>query len=191
MKMIDLMGISIALAMDAFAVAVAAGVNLRNVNFRQVFRLSWHFGFFQAAMPVIGWFAGLSVRSFIEQYDHWVAFCLLAFIGVNMIRGAFETEKEKKEKRDPTKGATMVMLSVATSIDALTVGFSISLLAISIWVPALIIGLVAGAFTIAGMHIGCRMASASHLGRYAELLGGLVLIAIGINILHGHGALPF
>jgi len=188
-QLVNISAIAIALAMDAFAVSIVAGVNLKDVSFRQTFRLSWHFGFFQALMPVIGWGAGLSIRSYIEKYDHWVAFILLTMVGIKMIREAFQHEKDEKLQKDPTKGITLVVLSVATSVDALAVGFSISMLNVSIWLPAVIIGIVAGMFTIIGLQIGKRIGSATRLGLYAEIAGGIVLFAIGLNILHEHGAL--
>jgi putative Mn2+ efflux pump MntP len=177
--------------MDAFAVSIATGVSLKDVSFRQTFRLSWHFGLFQAMMPVIGWGAGLSIRVSIERYDHWVAFVLLALVGINMIREAFQHDKGEEKKKDPTKGVTLVILSVATSIDALAVGLSISILNVSIWTPALIIGIVAGIFTVVGLQIGKKIGSATLLSRYAGAIGGIVLLAIGFKILHEHGALPF
>jgi putative Mn2+ efflux pump MntP len=182
--------IAVALAMDAFAVSIAAGVSLKHVSFRQTFRLAWHFGFFQALMPIIGWGAGLTVRPLIETYDHWVAFGLLAFVGVNMIREAFRDNRTKGKVIDPTKGLTLVMLSIATSIDALAVGLSMSLIRVSIWVPALIIGIVAGGFTIIGLQLGKRVGAVSGLSRYAEALGGTVLLIIGLKILHDHGVIP-
>jgi len=188
-EFIRILAIAVALAMDAFAVSIATGVNLKNVNSRQMFRLSWHFGLFQALMPIIGWSAGLSIRSYIEHYDHWIAFGLLAFVGVHMIKEAFQDGKDEKPIKDYTKGMTLVMLSVATSIDALAVGFSLSLLKISIWMPALIIGIVAGTFTLIGMRIGERIGAANRLSLYAETIGGVVLIGIGLNILYEHGAL--
>ncbi|MFC1567213.1 manganese efflux pump MntP family protein [Thermodesulfobacteriota bacterium] len=191
MQLVNISAIAIALAMDAFAVSIVAGVNLKDVSFRQTFRLSWHFGFFQALMPVIGWSAGLSIRAYIEAYDHWIAFILLTLVGIKMIREAFQHEKEEKPPKDPTKGMTLVMLSVATSVDALAVGFSISMLNVSIWLPAVIIGIVAGMFTIIGLQIGKRIGSAARLGLYAEITGGIVLFAIGLKILHEHGALCF
>jgi len=190
-QFVNISAIAVALAMDAFAVAIATGVILKDVSFRQTFRLSWHFGLFQAMMPVIGWGAGLSVRAYIEQYDHWVAFGLLTFVAVNMIREAFGRDEGEKEPKDPTKGMTLVVLSVATSIDALAVGLSISILNVSIWTPALIIGIVAGTFTIIGLQIGKRIVAATRLKRYAETVGGVVLIIIGVKILHEHGALFF
>jgi putative Mn2+ efflux pump MntP len=183
--------IAIALAMDAFAVSIAAGVALKSVSPRQTFRLAWHFGLFQAMMPVIGWSAGLTVRSHIEAYDHWVAFGLLAFVAQGMLRSAFKADGPESEAKDPTRGMTMVMLSVATSIDALAVGLSLSMISVSIWTPALIIGLVAGTFTTAGMHLGKVIGSVAQLSRWAEMTGGIVLLAIGVNILREHGALTF
>ena len=185
----NIVAIAVALAMDAFAVSIAAGVAIGEIRFRQVFRLSWHFGLFQALMPVLGWTAGMAVREAIERYDHWVAFALLALVGGNMIREALGGEDESKTAKDPTRGMTMVMLSVATSIDALAVGLSLSMIRISIWTPALVIGLVAGLFTMTGMYLGKRIARAAYLSRYAELAGGLVLLGIGIRILYEHGAL--
>ncbi len=190
MALIELLAIAVALAMDAFAVAVASGIMLKTVNARQTFRLAWHFGLFQAMMPVIGWFLGLSVRAYIEAYDHWIAFVLLGYIGFRMIREAFE-EPDENNRKDPTKGMTMVMLSIATSIDALAVGLSLSMLGLSIWFPAAVIGVVALLFTGVGLHLGRSVAKAKSIGKFAELLGGAVLIAIGGKILWEHGALAF
>jgi len=190
-QLANIFAIAVALAMDAFAVSIATGVSLKNVSSRQTFRLSWHFGLFQAIMPIIGWSAGLSIRTYIEHYDHWVAFGLLTLVGIKMIKEAFQHDKAEKERKDQTKGFTLVMLSIATSIDALAVGFSISMLKASIWTPALIIGLVAGMFTVVGLQIGQRIGGATRLSLYAETIGGIVLIAIGFNILHEHGALFF
>lgn len=187
MPLINIVAIAVALAMDAFAVAIAAGITLNRVSFRQNFRLAWHFGFFQAAMPVIGWSAGLTIRDWIARYDHWAAFGLLLFVAQGMLREAFNKQHHQKPTKDPTKGATMVMLSVATSLDALAVGLSLSMIEVSIWIPAAIIGLVAIVFTTAGMHLGKTMAKAARVRRWADALGGLVLIAIGLNILREHG----
>lgn len=175
--------------MDAFAVAVASGVTLKNVSPRQFFRLSWHFGLFQALMPVIGWYAGLTVRTFIEKYDHWVAFGLLAFVAVNMLRSAFEKSEKSELCNDPTKGSSLVLLSVATSIDALAVGLSMAFINVSIWFPALVIGIIASVFTVTGLSLGSRASRFVFLQRYAEFVGAGVLIAIGINILVEHQAL--
>jgi putative Mn2+ efflux pump MntP len=190
-SLLNILAIAVALAMDAFAVAVAAGISLKQVSMRQTFRLSWHFGIFQAFMPVIGWGAGVSVRDLIEHSDHWVAFGLLALVGGHMLKEAFDHEEEERQKKDPTKGWTLLMLSVATSIDALAVGFSMSMLNISIVSPAIIIGITAAFFTVCGLHIGKHVGANSHVSLYAEITGGLVLLLIGLKILYEHGVLDF
>lgn len=172
--------------MDAFAVAIAAGIKLGRVSLRQTFRLAWHFGLFQAVMPVVGWVAGLTIRESIARYDHWVAFVLLLFVAQGMLRDAFRDD-DGTPHRDPTKGWTLVMLSLATSLDALAVGLSLSLIDVAIWAPALLIGLVAAAFTTLGLHLGKRLTRATLVRRYADAIGGLVLLAIGLNILRQHG----
>jgi len=186
MSFLSLFALACALAMDAFAVAIAVGIGLKKASLRQTFRLAWHFGLFQALMPVIGWLCGSAVSGLVQAYDHWIAFVLLAVIGGNMIREAFTDEEERREK-DATRGLSLIVLSVATSIDALAVGFSMSLLKTPIVVPAVVIGLVAAAFTACGLHLGRLVASGKRLSLYAEIIGGLVLWAIAINILHEHG----
>ena len=183
MQLFNIGAIAVALAMDAFAVSIVAGVNLKQISPRQVFRLSWHFGLFQALMPILGWGAGVSVHTYIAKFGHWIAFVLLVLIGLNMIREALKPDQDDYKKKDPTRGMTLVMLSLATSMDALAVGFSISMLNVSIWMPAFIIGVVAGFFTIVGLQIGKRIGTLAPMGFFAELLGGIVLIGIGVNIL--------
>lgn len=190
MPLINIIAIAVALAMDAFAVSIATGIALKKISFRQNFRLAWHFGLFQALMPIIGWAAGLSVRNYIEAYDHWIAFALLTYVALGMLKEALG-DHDERDKKDPTKGTTMVMLSVATSIDALAVGLSLSMLNVSIWAPALIIGLVAALFTTVGMHLGKTLANAGYIGRISEICGAVVLLIIGINILLEHGAISF
>ncbi len=189
MPIFHLLLLALALAMDAFAVAVTTGVQLNRVTPRHVFRLSFHFGFFQFLMPVVGWLAGLSVRDLIENWDHWVAFGLLVFVGIKMIHEALSAAKKNDPKNacDPTRGFSLLMLSVATSIDALAVGLSLSLVGVSIWTPAVVIGMVCAAVTACGMYIGRKAASMSRLGHRAGLIGGLVLIGIGLRILWEHG----
>jgi putative Mn2+ efflux pump MntP len=187
LTILNTIAIAVALAMDAFAVAVAAGISLGTIGLRQNFRLAWHFGLFQALMPIIGWAAGLSIRSRIERFDHWIAFALLVFVAQGMLRQALKGPDGAGEAKDPTKGLTMVMLSTATSLDALAVGLSLSMINISIWTPAVIIGVVACLFTTLGMHLGKVISKAGPVQRYADLLGALVLLAIGLNILREHG----
>ncbi|MFW8600101.1 manganese efflux pump MntP family protein [Desulfobacterota bacterium M19] len=178
--------IAAALAVDAFAVALATGIALPRVGWRHTFRLTWHFGLFQAGMNIIGWALGLSVRHLIERVDHWLAFALLAFVGGRMIIEALKTEEEA-DRGDPTRGRTMIILAVATSIDALAVGLSFAVLKVSIWFPALVIGIVAALFTALGIHLGHFVGHSSRLGPRVEIAGGLILIIIGLNILHSHG----
>jgi putative Mn2+ efflux pump MntP len=192
MSILSILGIAVALAMDAFAVSIAVGISLKQISARQTFRLSWHFGLFQALMPVLGWWVGTAVQDFVQSWAHWIAFGLLAAVGSNMLREAIQFDHESDETRkDSTKGLTMVILSIATSIDALAVGFSMSMLKLSIITPAIVIGIVAAAFTIAGMHLGKKVASFQRLSVYAELLGGVVLWGIGLNILYDHGVFSF
>jgi putative Mn2+ efflux pump MntP len=178
--------LALALSMDAFAVAVASGFRLA-CSLGQTLRMSFAFGFFQFIMPVAGWVLGLTVREFIEDYDHWAAFGLLAFVGLRMIfEGAFGKEKNA-DSSDPTKGLTLVLLALATSIDALAVGLSLSVLAMDIWQPAVIIGLVCFGLTACGMRLGRAMVKTSpRLAGRANLVGGLVLVGLGVKILLTH-----
>jgi len=181
MDTLTLIGIAIALAMDAFAVALAAGLTLATVTYRHLFRFGFHFGLFQAMMPVIGWMAGVGLRHYMEAFSHWLAFVLLSLIGIKMVRDALTADDDDTERKDPTRGMSLVMLSIATSIDALAVGFSLALLGVTIWVPALVIGVTASVFTLAGMLIGQRLGSL--WSSKVECAGGLLLIAIGLKIL--------
>lgn len=169
--------------MDAFAVAVATSVLLRRVSGRQVFRLAWHFGLFQAMMPLIGWFAGRSVVTLVSAYDHWVAFAILSIIGARAIHSAFSGE-DPAQRGDPTRGLSLIVLSIATSIDALAVGLSFAMLNVRIWYPAAVIGLVAMTMTTLGMLWGSRLGE--KFGRGVEILGGVVLIGMGLHILISH-----
>ncbi len=187
MSPLGIVALAVALAMDAFAVAVAAGVVLRRVDRRQTFRLAWHFGLFQALMPVLGWAAGVTIQALIEAVDHWLAFGLLAFIGVRMVVGAIRGDGDAFRGQEPTRGMTLVMLSLATSIDALAVGLSLALVRVSVWIPALAIGVITGAITAIGIHLGAFAGQRLRLARYAGAVGGVVLIGIGVRILHEHG----
>jgi putative Mn2+ efflux pump MntP len=180
----SLFAIAVALAMDAFAVAVVAGLSLDPLTRRHVFRLAFHFGLFQALMPVLGWLAGRAVHERIAEYDHWVALALLGFVGGRMILGAFRDEDGAAAPQDPTSGWTLVMLSVATSLDALAVGLSLAMVGSPIVLPAVVIGAVAAAFTAAGMLLGRRLGGL--WGKRVEVVGGLVLVAIGVRIVFEH-----
>jgi len=180
---LTIIGIAFGLAMDAFAVAIAVGLALGRPSGRQFFRLAFHFGFFQFMMPIVGWGAGELSRSLIESFDHLLAFGLLAYIGAKMIWAGLHHDGDRVEG-DPTKGMSLVVLSVATSIDAMAVGLSLSVMEIGIWVPCVVIGLFAAGMTILGMMLG-RVGKVG-TGRYAQIAGGLVLAGIGVKILASH-----
>jgi putative Mn2+ efflux pump MntP len=179
-----LFAIALALALDAFAVAVVTGLADLPLTRRRVFRLSFHFGLFQALMPSAGWALGRAVYRWVEPFDHWVAFGLLAFVGGRMIRGALSGREEERAAGDKTRGWSLVMLSVATSVDALAVGLSIAMLGSAILVPVLVIGLVAAGLTVAGMLLGRWIGAA--WGKRVEVLGGVILIGMGVRIVAGH-----
>ena len=184
MSPFTLLAVALGLAMDAFAVAVAVSLGLGSVTRRQVLRLSWHFGFFQFLMPVIGWLAGLTVERWIARFDHWLAFGLLASIGMKMILESRREGEDVRTAGDPTRGMSLVVLSVATSIDALAVGLSLGLLQVRILFPALVFGVVAGGLTALGMHLGRSLGAA--FGRRMEAVGGMILLLIGGKILLEH-----
>lgn len=183
MDLITTFAIAVGLAMDAFSVSIAVGTKLNDLSFRHYFRLSFHFGLFQFLMPIIGYFAGVYAEEYIQDYDHWVAFGLLGLIGGKMIYESFSDSEHFKQK-DPTRGWTLVLLSIATSIDALAVGLSIGILNHPILYPSVIIGLVCLGFSLFGLHIGKKVALI--FGKRVELLGGIILIAIGIKIVLEH-----
>ncbi|MEW5924158.1 MAG: manganese efflux pump MntP family protein [Candidatus Zixiibacteriota bacterium] len=186
MDVITLILIAIGLAMDAFAVSIASSIIIGKVNKRQVFRLSFHFGLFQATMPVIGWLAGRTVLEYISGLDHWVAFGLLGFIGGKAIYESFNGTDDNHQRSDPSKGFSLVLLSTATSIDALAVGLSFAVLNVTIWYPSLIIGVITGGLSLIGVLLGSRLGR--RFGKRMEIIGGLVLIGIGIKILIDHFA---
>lgn len=179
-----LIGIAIALAMDAFAVALGVGVSISPLTGRHYFRLGFHFGLFQGLMPVLGWLGGRSFQRYIVDYDHWIALTLLVLIGGHMIYAALHPDRDERKEGDPTRGFSLVLLSVATSIDALAVGLSLAMLKVSVWMPALIIGLIASAFTLVGLAIGRRIGDA--WGSRVEIFGGCILILIGLKIVLEH-----
>ncbi|MCX7974658.1 MAG: manganese efflux pump MntP family protein [Candidatus Aminicenantes bacterium] len=176
--------IALALALDAFAVTTGIGASQRGLKFRDSFRLAFHFGLFQFLMPLVGWLAGEEVIAWIETYDHWVAFCLLAFVGSRMIFSGFKSDQSIKIKRDPTRGWSLVLLSVATSLDALAVGFSLATIDINIWLSALLIGITAFLMTLVAAGLSPYLGRLA--GRWAELVGGIILIGIGLRIVISH-----
>lgn len=181
MSLITLLAIAVGLAMDACAVAIATSAMLSRLRKRQIFRFAFHFGLFQALMPVVGWLAGQTFARFISGWDHWVAFGLLAIIGGRAVYEAIRHDCEDLKQSDPTRGWTMVGLSIATSLDALAVGLSFALLGVRIWYPAAVIGVVTAVLVVIAMLIGTRIGRGRE--RWMKLAGGIVLIAIGVKIL--------
>ncbi len=169
--------------MDAFAVALGVGSLQVSNGPRPTFRLSFHFGLFQFLMPILGWAAGSGVARLMSSVDHWVAFALLAFVGGRMVRSGLDADGESYAA-DPTRGRTLVMLSVATSIDAFAVGLSLAMLDINIMYPSTIIGIVAAGFTLLGLQLGNRLGQ--WFGKRMEVIGGAVLMFIGLRILFLH-----
>ncbi len=169
--------------MDALAVSIATGLVLPSVTPRHTFRMAFHFGLFQFLMPVVGWWGGRQVAEQVAPYDHWLALVLLNYVGGHMLWEARQAQVPEA-RTDPTRGLTLVTLSIATSIDALAVGFSMACLEVSIWGPAVVIGLVAGILSALGIVFGSRLGRRG--GRWAEVAGGCVLIAIGIRIVVEH-----
>lgn len=182
MSALEILALALALAMDAFAVAVATGMSLINGTRRQGLRLSWHFGFFQWLMTILGWIGGLTLQTFVLRFGPWIAFALLVYIGLRMLWESFQ-ECGPPSSWDPTAGSRLVVLSLATSIDALAVGLSLALLKISIWGPALVIGVVALILTSLGFYLGQKLGQQACWGQRAEAIGGLILLFMGCKIL--------
>ncbi len=171
------------LAMDAFAVSISSGITIRNPRVEHALKIAVFFGAFQAVMPVVGWLAGLGLRELIAQVDHWIAFGLLSLIGCKMI---YESTKARSEKKllNPLNLGVLLLLSVATSIDALAAGVSLAFLKTSIVLPVIIIGIVTFVLSYLGVFVGDR--SGHLLENKAGFVGGLVLIGIGSKILIEH-----
>jgi putative Mn2+ efflux pump MntP len=175
--------IALGLSADAFAVSVAAGSTGATRGHRSMVRLSFHFGLFQSIMPILGWLAGLSIERYVHTFDHWIVCGLLVWVAVHMIRSA-RADEENVVRQDPSRGMMLVILSVATSLDALAIGLSLALLRVSIWYPSVIIGVVTGAMSFVGIFLGQRFSR--KFGKRAAEMGGVLLILIGVRILLAH-----
>lgn len=183
MDLLTIFFLAMGLSMDAVAVAMASGCAASEVEIRPALRMAFLFGFFQMLMPLIGWLAGLSFKRVIASFDHWLAFVLLLIIGGKMIRAA-RRPKDCGARTNLLSLPVLLGLAVATSIDALAVGLSFSMLAVDIIVPVLIIGLVTFSLSFLGVLAGHKFGS--WLAGKMEILGGLILIAIGSKILLAH-----
>ena len=183
MELITITVIAVGLAMDAFVVSIISGGAYRQLHVKHALRMAIFFGAFQAFMPLIGSLAGLSLKDCIQGYDHWVAFALLAAIGGKMIYESFKI-KSVEENPDPSNIFVLLVLSVATSIDALAIGITLSFITSSIASAVILIGLITFALSYAGVAIGKRFGH--FFENRIEALGGLVLIGIGVKILFEH-----
>lgn len=181
MSLLETLFLALALAMDAFAVSLSVSAILPKGR-RPALRLAFHFGLFQSLMPVLGWLAGLSLANLISAFDHWAAFLLLLWIGARMLRAGEEAEDEGG--KDPSRGWTLLILSVAVSVDALAVGLSLAFLKVDIWQPVLVIGLVTGLLSWLGVRLGRQLGQT--WGPRMEKAGGAILILIGLRILISH-----
>lgn len=183
MSFLEVLLIALGLAMDAFAVCLGAGTTRFVDGPRPVFRLAFHFGLFQALMPVLGWLSGSLVAQYIAAWDHWVAFGLLAFVGGRMVRSGLDPNGECHET-DPSRGGTLIMLAIATSIDAFAIGLSLAMLDVNILYPAAVIGIVCAALSVLGLGLGHRLGCA--FGKRMEIVGGAILILIGLRVVISH-----
>ena len=174
--------ISAGLAMDAFAVSVCKGLSMRKMDWRKAIIIGLYFGIFQAVMPVIGYLLGTTFEQFITNIDHWIAFALLGAIGISMIKEAFNKNSENCNENIDVK--TMVILAIATSIDALAVGITFACLRINIILPVISIGIITFILSVIGVRIGNRFGNKYE--NKAEFVGGLILILLGIKILLEH-----
>jgi manganese efflux pump family protein len=180
MNWVMIIVIAVGLAMDAFAVSIVSGSTYKQLHVKHALRMAAFFGGFQAFMPLIGSLAGLSLKAYITTYDHWIAFGLLSAVGGKMIYESFKI-KSVENNPDPSNILVLLALSIATSIDALAIGVTLSLITGSIVVAVVIIGLVTFALSYLGVLIGKRFGH--FFENKIEIIGGLILIAIGVEIL--------
>jgi manganese efflux pump family protein len=183
MAFLTILMIAVGLSMDAMAVSLGVGTTEHVNDRRSKLRLAMHFGIFQTLMTLLGWLAGSAVARFISSVDHWVAFGLLAYVGITMVRSGSRAEVVSY-KTNPSKGNMMVMLSVATSLDAMAVGLSMAFLHVDVLYPALVIGVVTFGLSIAALLLGNKLGE--KFGKKMEVIGGIVLIGIGMEILATH-----
>ncbi len=188
MDILTILILAIGLSMDSFAVSIGCGLAEQKISFRHAATISFSLAFFQGVLPVAGWFMGTEVKEYVENFDHWIAFLLLLFLGGKMIVESFMDDDDQTLQRDLYSWKHIITLSIATSIDALVVGFSYALASSrSIFGGALIIGAVTFFFAMLGIRIGKDVGCA--FGAKVEFLGGIILVGIGINILMQHTVL--
>ncbi len=186
MSFFEIFVIALALAADAFSVALVVSIK-GCCSCKQILRMSSIFGFFQFFMPLVGFFLYSQVHDYVQAYGHWIAFMLLAVVGGKMFWEGYTHSEDAEEtclEKDPSKGFTALTLAIATSIDALAVGSTFAFLRMDIWMPAIIIGIVCFAMTALGMILSrCLLQKNAYIVKYANVIGGIVLMAIGCKIL--------
>ena len=183
MNIVSIIFIAFGLAMDAFAVSVFSGITIKNLKIKNAFKIALFFGLFQAFMPIIGWLSGVSLKNYISGIDHWIAFTILFVIGIKMIYESFKIKPDDK-KINPLAVYTLLILSVATSIDALAVGISFAFLKIAIITPVIVIGVITFLLSFIGVLIGDK--GGHFFENRIEIAGGIILIGIGTKILLEH-----
>ena len=188
MPFIDMLLLAVAVAMDCFTMAIASGIIIKKFQWRTALSMAFFFGLFQMAMPLLGWFAVNSFAHYVEAFDHWIAFGLLAFLGGHMIRDAYLPEEQRK--MNPCELKNQLVLAVATSIDALAIGISLACMGYrhvtTLTQPLLLIGVVTFVLTLLGMKLGTHFGASIERKLKPALLGGVILIAIGIKVLITH-----
>lgn len=182
MEIYEILLIGIGLAMDAFAVSICKGLSMKKMNWKNAVIIALYFGVFQALMPLIGYFLGITFESIVTTFDHWVAFALLTLIGGGMIKESFDDEDDKKNDRVDFK--TMVVLAIATSIDALAVGITFAFFDVNIVLAVSIIGIITFIISVLGVKIGNRFGDKYQ--NKAQLMGGIILVLLGFKILLEH-----
>ena len=184
MQVIDIVFIAFGLAMDAFAVSICRGLKVRKVSWKYSVSTAFVFGLFQALMPLIGYLAGKQFEGYITGIDHWIAFGLLGIIGINLIKESFDKEEDDAACDEDISFKELLLMGIATSIDALAIGVTFAFLKINIITAIIIIGIITFVLSLSGVYIGNLFGS--KLKKGAEVLGGIILIAIGIKILLEH-----
>ena len=182
MGILEIFLIAVGLAMDAFAVSVCKGLSMKKMNWNKAIIVGLYFGIFQGLMPVIGYFLGKTFESLVTQIDHWIAFALLSFIGINMLKEAFS--KNEEGCNDNVNFKTMVVLAIATSIDALAIGITFAFLKVNLIVSFLTIGIITFILSVIGVKIGNKFGNKYE--EKAQIAGGLILILMGLKILLEH-----
>ena len=182
MKLFEVVIIALGLAMDAFAVSICKGLSMNKFKLKNVIIIALYFGIFQAIMPIIGYFLGSTFSVFVKKIDHWIAFILLLLIGGNMIKESTDDEFDKRNDKVDLK--TMIILAIATSIDALTIGITFAFFELNIFQTIIIIGVITFILSALGVIIGNKFGDKFH--NKAEFIGGIILIIIGLKILLEH-----